>query len=195
MAMACAVAGVAAVCASPASAGLVIPGTADIWAWNGGPLPYDAKGTSTVFDIAPVLVLSDLTGIHAVTISFSGATGNCPGCYQSNGWSYLVSHSVGAANGVPNLTAPLNSLVGAWIDPADYANNVAFEVGQGATFLVPAGVTRLYLGSMDAHEWNNNVGQFEVILRLVRVPEPLTLWLFGAGLIGAAAIRRRRRVV
>ena len=47
--------------------------------------------------------------------------------------------------------------------------NQIFFIGDGRTsggtvqqFLVPAGATRLFIGDMDAYEWNNNVGQFNI---------------------------------
>ncbi len=181
------------VSASSASAALIVPGTADIWAWNGIAPWVDAKGTSTVADILPVLAISDLSGIFSVTITATGQTANCPGCFQINGAGPLISHTLGASNGLPNLTAPIDSLVGAWINPLNAAYDTPFEIGTGGTFIVPTGATRLYLGSMDAHEWNNNLGAFNVTLKVTRTPEPISLSLFGAGLAGAAAMRRRKR--
>lgn len=36
------------------------------------------------------------------------------------------------------------------------------------TFIVPQGATRLYLGTMDAYEWNNNQGAFDVVVSVTR---------------------------
>jgi hypothetical protein len=58
-------------------------------------------------------------------------------------------------------------------------------------FIVPAGATRLFLGTMDGYDWVNNVGSLDVTA--TNVPEPATIVLVGAGLFGAVRRRVRRR--
>jgi hypothetical protein len=72
-----------------------------------------------------------------------------------------------------------------------------FFIGNGLTagaavqeFVIPAGATRLFLGTMDGFEWNNNGGSLEVTIS--SVPEPSTLLLFGAGLVAVSFVRKRR---
>src|SRR5262249_27176616 len=101
----------------------------------------------------------------------------------------LVGHP--AENGISGFTAPLNSLVGVFLSdaqpssspaPADFpylpsdgtvspAVQQVFFIGDGVTrtgsgaaqqFVVPAGATRLFLGTWDSYEWNNNFGSFGV---------------------------------
>lgn len=104
--------------------------------------------------------------------------------------SYILPHDQGAENGIANITAPINSLIGLFLSgdapntaaaPAarDYSTAASrdlsayddirlkqpFFIGDGVTatgrrqrFLVPAGCTRLFLGTMDGYQWHNNNG-------------------------------------
>ena len=81
--------------------------------------------------------------------------------------------------------------------------NQVFFMGDGMTstgvqqsILVPAGATRLFLGTMDGMEWNNNEGAFVAEVKSSAIPEPSTLivWsLLGASGVGIGWWRRRRR--
>ena len=81
-----------------------------------------------------------------------------------------------------------------------------FFIGDGLTdtsirqqFLVPLGATRLYLGTMDGYEWNNNSGSLSATVTTVTVtprdieaPEPATLIPLGIGLAVMIGLRARR---
>jgi hypothetical protein len=60
------------------------------------------------------------------------------------------------------------------------------------SIIIPAGATRLYLGTSDGFQWSNNQGQFDV--RVNATPEPGTLTLLSLGVVGFAGwgLRRRR---
>jgi Flp pilus assembly protein TadG len=45
-----------------------------------------------------------------------------------------------------------------------YIGNGKTSGGTVKTFVVPAGVTRLYLGTMDGHQWNNNLGSYSATI-------------------------------
>lgn len=77
------------------------------------------------------------------------------------------------------------------------ALNQVFFVGDGRTsaaqvqtFTAPAGATRLFLGTMDGYEWQNNIGGFGVT---VAVPEAGTAatTLLGLGTLALVAGLRR----
>lgn len=57
---------------------------------------------------------------------------------------------------------------------------------------MPIGATRLFLGTMDGYDWINNAGRLDVEVT-ASVPEPTTLLLVGAGVLGAVRRRVRRR--
>jgi hypothetical protein len=73
-----------------------------------------------------------------------------------------------------------------------------FFIGNGLTsglavqeFVIPAGATRLFLGTLDGFEWNNNGGSLDVSISAV--PEPSTFVLVGLGVSGIALVRARKR--
>ena len=75
-----------------------------------------------------------------------------------------------------------------------------FFVGDGITgdgeiqqFVIPAGATSLYLGTLDGWEWNNNGGTFTLTVNQIDpVPEPSSFLLLTVGLLCVALVYRRR---
>ncbi|CCI18634.1 conserved hypothetical protein [Microcystis aeruginosa PCC 9807] len=179
--------------------------------------------TASFGDVAPahspvqVLGLSLIPG-QTLNFSVTGAVSNTPflppPTATPDGGSFF-SHLPGSENGISDITAPLNSLVGVFLDnsqpdltPAPAALDFSsiglnfsslapqvkqvFFIGDGLTgtnsgavqnFIVPTGATRLFLGTMDIFEWNNNTGSFSVTVQAV--PEPSTI--FGLGILGLGA--------
>src|SRR5262249_44774054 len=144
---------------------------------------------------SPVLVPLALTSGTPLTFSAMGGVVNTPGCNPVTlvgcappDGSSLIAHLTGSDTGIANVTAPLYSVVGVFLDntqpnlsPApvglDFsviglnftalapALKQVFFIGDGMTntavaqqFTVPAGATRLFLGTMDGFEWSNNTG-------------------------------------
>lgn len=211
-----------ALIASAAFAQIQVSGTSDLW------LAGAADGTlASGNDLAPFqspVLVSGITGNTVYSFSATGAVGNGPYTSQfAPDGGGIIGHDAGAQNGISNIYAPINSLIGVFLTnavpttPAATLNfatlglsftslaptlNQAFFIGDGLTdlgqeqlFLAPTGATRLFLGTVDGYEWNNNTGAFEVdvIARSGAVPEPSTYGILaGALLVGAAALRRRR---
>jgi len=102
----------------------------------------------------------------------------------------ITSHLVGAENGISDIKAPINSLLGVFLSgsqPDSIAAPGALDFsslasrnygklypalqqvffmgdGSGKTVQAPEGATRLYLGTMDAYGWADNYGSFNVTL-------------------------------
>jgi len=129
------------------------------------------------------------------TQPFDGPDGRC----ESAGCS---DTSYGSEHGISGGDAPVMSLVGVFLGPdqpdlspapegLDFLNvgrdftslspllKQVFPIGDGLTtagsvqqFVVPDGATRLYLGTMDGFNWNDNAGSFTV--QVTAPPPPCT---------------------
>mgnify|MGYP006367818125 CR=1 FL=1 len=209
-----------------------VPGTAN---------PYLAgmpDGSTAPPDQAPEQSPIAVTGLNLSTggiLTFSGATGgvsNTPSCEGTNcssvdgnvyGGSLFWDHAAGAQNGLSDIRAPINSLVGVFL--TDSAPNLSsppprldfqsigldftvlspqiqqvFFIGDGLTsgdvtqqFLIPDSATRLFLGTMDGFGWYNNSGTIMIDVAQA-VPEPETYMMLLAGLGVMAVLSRRRRI-
>jgi hypothetical protein len=188
---------------TPAIAGkigeVIVPGRASPWLAG---MPDGALGCGApdqAPDESPILVANlRFEANDALTFTVSGFTCHCAGCCSPNpdgGAVYCLSCS--AINGIGTLCAPLNSLIGVFLDaeqpdstpappgmdfndPAsrDYLSlapqlKQVFFIGDGRTSLgavqqiyVPAGATRLYLGSNDGFGWYDNTGEMVVTVAI-----------------------------
>ncbi len=204
---------------SCATQSYTVPGTANPWL-AGMPDGTTAQGGDIAPDQSPVLVAGIVPGSW---IAFMNATGGV-----SYGPSYplfgpegdaglMQAHNNGGEHGKSGLQAPVDSLIGVFLDdnvPAgslpgalSFASATArdyltlsptlrqpFFIGDGLTsagvqqkVLAPSAATRLFLGTMDGHGWYNNLGQFTVDV----VPEPSALLALLCGL-GGLVWRRRK---
>lgn len=135
----------------------------------------------------------------SLTFSATGGVSNDPNLVMyplvgpDGSATSLTQHAGGPENGISNVFAPYNALVGVFLGAAqpnlspapamlnfttpasrDYLTlspllQQVFFIGNGLTstsatqhVVVPAGATRLYLGTLDVLQWNNNPGSFQV---------------------------------
>lgn len=172
------------------AATFTVPGVANPWL-AGMPNGSTADAGDTAPTASPVLV----TGLPIVpgnqfTLSATGLVSFRPDrtFYPPDGGP-STAHRAGAENGMGNFTAPLNALLGVFLNDAQpnlSASPPAFPylpdapiiapslkqvffIGNGLTttnstqrVIVPQGATRFFLGVMDGFEWTNNVGSFAV---------------------------------
>lgn len=180
--------------------------------------------------LVPGLHFSD--GGYVTFSGVTGATSNTSECCLSVEGGMMISHLSGAENGISNVIAPLGTLMGVFLDDSrpdssrapgtlDFSGVGAldfttlspglkqvFFIGDGLGagtlqhFYLPTGATRLFLGTMDGYEWNNNSGAFKLkinvndlseVANTLAVPEPETyaLMLTGLAMMGYAARRRQ----
>lgn len=205
-----------------------IPGTSDPWLAampNGSTASINdsAPGQSPVFITELNLSLGG-----ALFFSVSGAVSNGPCCLPIGpDGGAIFYHGTGVENGISDIVAPINALIGLFLDasqpdtsPAPSALDFSilgtafsslapalkqvFFIGDGLTgtgsgsiqnFIIPTGATRLFLGTMDGFEWNNNIGSFDVTTPIfnvtaIQVSEPNPVLLFILGLSFFAITRR-----
>ena len=198
-----------------------VDGTSDLWL-SGAAWFTSASTNDNIFNAAP-LEIAGITGGKTYAFSVTGSVSNIatPSGLSPDGGSF-TSHTAGAQNGISNITAPMSSLVGVFLNnktpksgdaatALDFSTfgtefttlapklNQVFFIGDGKTtsgltqtFLAPTAATRLFLGTMDGYEWNNNSGSFAVDMTVV--PEPATYAaFFGIGTLGFVAVRRYRQ--
>ena len=178
---------------------IVVPGSASPWlaGMPDGTLGCGAPDQAP--DESPILVIDlPFATNDPLTFTASGFTCHCVGCCSTDpdgGAIYCLSCS--PINGIGALCAPLNSLIGVFLDseqpdstpappPMDFTNPVSrdylslapqlkqvFFIGDGRTsfgavqqIYVPAGATRLYLGSNDGFGWYDNTGELIVAVAI-----------------------------
>jgi len=112
--------------------------------------------------------------------------------------------TAGSEHGISNIEAPINSLIGVFLDKTSSTNgadsetapsgidystqtardylsvepqiNQSFFIGNGSTsssvqqtIIVPSNAYQMFLGTMDGHEWSNNVGGFNATITQFQV--------------------------
>jgi hypothetical protein len=216
--------------ATAASINVTVPGTSDPWL-AGMPPGSTASITDSAPAESPVFVALTVVPGEILNFSATGGVSNVPGCdpmtmsgcFPPDGGG-LITHATGAENGIADVNAPLNALLGIFLDNSQPSLTAApaaldfgtiglnfttfapgvkqvFFIGDGKTntnvtqdFVVPAGATRLFLGTMDGFQWANNSGAFDVnVTTATSVPEPGS-WLMIAGGILVFVLRRKSTI-
>lgn len=200
--------GLCAVTVTAQATAVVVPGYANPWLAG---MP-DGSTTSPAYDIdtAPAQSPVSVSGVvvDSGILVFSDGSGgvfNIPGncCDPLDGGIFqgqaFIDHSVYAENGIAALRAPINSLLGVFLDDSQPSLLAApagldfetigldflslapmlrqvFFIGDGYNsgniqqqFVIPVGATRLFLGTMDGHGWANNDGAFSIVVNNIAV--------------------------
>lgn len=164
--------------------------------------PYLAgmpDGSTTGSDQAPaqspVQVPGSLAGGALTFTNAAGGVSRAPGCVGACNpidGNEFWDHSYGAVHGISDMRAPIESLVGVFLDASQPDSSAApsaldfqtlgldflnlapelkqvFFIGDGLTsanvvqqFAVPTGATRLYLAVWDGYGWYNNSGAITI---------------------------------
>lgn len=183
---------------------IVVPGSANVWL--AGLPSGTARNTDSAPGASPVEVNVTLTAGQDVTFTVTGGTHNGPvgpGTTGPDGGSD-VTHET--ENSIAELKAPLNSLVGVFLNGNEPSGSTQpyrdfnvpahrefdlikpglqqpFFIGDGRRsddfvqhVRIPAGATRLFVGSLDEYDNETNSGAFEVdaevVAPLPEVPVP-----------------------
>jgi hypothetical protein len=158
--------------AAPTSLGFFTAGT------------YHIAGSGVVDLVGPVGSGFDINpdGTPTSTVTTPGY-----GYFNPNG-SFQADGSFGPGGAGIKIGALMGTLLAVPLSPADY-----FLIGYGTDITLLS--DSFIYGQVNDTFYSNNGGAFEATVSAVTaaVPEPLTLSLFGAGLAGMAALRRRKR--
>jgi hypothetical protein len=165
---------------------VLVPGTADPYLAD----PANRAASALIADgtVPPSI---PVTGSEILTISARGQTSNDPAnAGGSPRGGYLIPAQNGSLGSISSWDLPLNSLVGVFVGDhpgtapkpstsplsstsVSPALGQVFFIGRGTTrngqsveFHAPAGATHLYLASLDGTQWDNNGGQFHVMVRV-----------------------------
>ncbi|MBL9134831.1 MAG: hypothetical protein JNK85_03140 [Verrucomicrobiales bacterium] len=97
---------------------LIVPGSADPWL-AGMPDGSTASWEDTAPGQSPVLYLINSPQIVGLSFSATGSTHHGPGILRDADGDpsmEVVSHSAGAENGISDVTSPISSLLGVFLD-------------------------------------------------------------------------------
>ncbi len=163
--------------------------TSGYWGANPSPGGNGAGLLPVAINVAPGELL-DITATGTVSCCYGGSPTNGP-----DGGGLGGTANINGYGNVGAYTGPELGLVGVFNGPSTPWN--IFLIGASDTFVVPAGATKLYLGTVDAYGFTGNPGWFNDntgYFSVSGVPEPSTWALMGLGVFGlGGALRAARR--
>jgi hypothetical protein len=200
-----------------------IPADKDLWLAGMPDGTWAIRNIDKAPDQSPTQITGlSLYGGEILTFSATGSArhGSSISYSPPDGSVSYAQHELSSGvfvpeNGMSNISAPYDSLIGVFLDsnqPSAYSApsqllysiddltfspllRQVFFIGDGKTssmitqtFTVPDGATRLFLGTMDTYQWNNNSGGFTVEVTS-SVPIPGAILLFAPGLACLAVLR------
>ena len=187
---------------APVFAQTIVPGSANPFL-AGMPIGTTCCSGDSAPAQSPVLAPGTLTPGTSLTFVVTGSvdhTGATPTLSPDGSGLFSTSSN----NGIAGANWPIDALVGVFLDASqpdlsatpstlDFTNTSfttlspqlkqAFFIGDGLTgtgtgtpqtFVVPAGATRLFLGTSDGFGWFNNVGTFSVLIGVQGAPPTAT---------------------
>lgn len=143
----------------------------------------------------------DLLGGNTFTLGADGIPVNYPPGVTAPGYDYFNpggSDNDYGVYGAAGQGVNLGTIIYTFESSPSWAANSSgwdqwYTIGLGTTVTVPSD-RHIYVSYNDTY-YRNNKGEFFVSWteRPDPVPEPATLLLFGAGIVGLAAVRRRKK--
>ena len=185
-----------------------VPGTSNIWLAGAAKGTTASNGQDTLVNASPFQAPITLVSGKVLTFSASGSVSNDPAKPNGTGpdggpYNGVRFYNHAIENHIASLTAPINSLIGVFLNDATPAGSIPsgldfnggvtggtnftsispalkqpFFIGDGVSddgraqsVVVPAGATRLFLGSLDPSQQSNNRGSFAVIVNPPAPPD------------------------
>jgi len=203
---------------------VTVPGTSDMWL-AGMPNGSTASSGDSAPTNSPVLISNFDAGAEFITfINVTGSVSYGPGCSNGCGTpdgSTFWSHSPGSINGLSDVIAPINSLMGVFLDDTQPNLSAApeklnfqtlglnflelapklkqiFFIGDGLTGNNTGDIQKFFVPDGATRLYLGTMDGYgwynnsgKIEVGVSQVPLPAPLWLFSSALLGVLGFRRR----